>query len=125
MEKIDYSFAERDDVENWVVHIKSGKWKETYVTFGKVTIQPPEGETWESLEEKSDGVDLEPVLSYNYGIIESPFDPEELIKDPEFNNHIGDLLSQIIQESFDKGDYKIGDKDASESRNDNPEESDQ
>jgi hypothetical protein len=120
MDTNEFAFSEREGEDSWVIHIKEGKWKDTYYKYGKVTLQPPEGYEWVDLE---DQVDITPILKYDYCLIESPLELSELKEDPEFNDYLGDILAQVINDAFEKGDYKIGDQNASESRNDNPEES--
>lgn len=100
----DYAFAERDDQEHWVIHLKTGKWKDTYYCYDRVQLIAPEG-GW---PEEGDG---EGTLSFNYGLIESPFDLTELSEDVDFNDHIGYILRHIIEDSFDSGNYKIGSED--------------
>ena len=39
----DYAFAERVDQEHWVIHLKTGKWKDTYYCYDRVQLVPPEG----------------------------------------------------------------------------------
>lgn len=123
MESDEFCFSEREGEENWVIHIKKGKWADTYYKYGRVTMEPPEGLTWEDLENMGDE-EVTPLLSYNYGLIESPFDLEELVNDTEFNEYVGEILAHVINDAFEKGDYKIGDKNASESGNDNTEDTD-
>lgn len=100
----DYAFAERDDQEHWVVHLKTGKYKDTYYCYDRVQIIPP-NEGWEQ-----EG-DVDGTLSFRYGLIESTHDLNELAEDEEFNEYIGDVLRHIIEDSFQTGNYKIGDKD--------------
>lgn len=114
----DYAFAERSDQEQWVIHLKRGQYEDTYYCYDRVQIVPPEG-GWP--EDDSDHIG---TLRFTYGIIESPLDMEVLREDEDFNNYIGAVLQHIIEDSFDKGDYKIG-GDNGESGNDNTEESNQ
>ena len=102
----DYAFAERNDTEHWVVHLKSGKWKDTYYCYDRVQIVAPE-DGW---DEDSDD-DIDGTLRFNYGLIESPHDLEELAEDVDFNEHIGDILRHIIEDSFASGKYSIGAKE--------------
>lgn len=103
----DYAFAERDNQEHWVIHLTTGKYKDTYYCYDRVQLQMPEDMDLEDLDDP----DVDATLSFAYGLIESPHDLNELAEDEEFNEHIGDVLRHIIEDSFDKGDYKIGSKD--------------
>mgnify|MGYP001305591013 CR=1 FL=1 len=100
----DYTFVERQDQTNWVVRLKTGKWKDTFYSYDRVQIHPPE-DGW---PEEEDGVG---VLKFTYGLIESPLDLEELSTDNEFNDYIGGVLRHILEDSFDSGKYSIGGKD--------------
>lgn len=117
-----YETVEREGVDNWCIRITDGPYKDTVYYYEKVMIAPPEGKSWDDI---NDGVDMHPVLTYNYVIIESDSDPEDIQKDPELDESVGDILVHLVQDTFDKGDYKIGDKNASESGNDNPAEPNQ
>ena len=103
----DYSFAERNDQDNWVVHLKTGKYTDTYLCYDRVQIVAPE-EGWPDLDEDVDAVG---TLRFSYGLIESPQPLEELKDDEEFNEYIGAVLQHIIEDSFATGKYSIGGKD--------------
>lgn len=116
MEKSEYMLIERDGCEHWCVQVVDGKYYGALFTYETVNLSPPEGSTWSDLENES--VDIYPVLSYTYDLIDMPVG-----YDDNFENYVGDILVDLLNDSFDKGDYKIGDKDAGESGNNNPEES--
>lgn len=112
----DYTFTERDDTTHWTVHLLTGDYKDVYIQFGTVKLIPPEGGTLD---------DEGAIMQFQYDILDLPayLEKEDLESDEDFQNHLGDVLSHIIQDSFDRGDYKIGDKDASKPGNNNTEES--
>jgi hypothetical protein len=112
----DYTFSDKGDHDQWVVRLKTGKYADTYYMYGRVQIKVPEGA---DLEED----DINATLSFQYNVIESPLGVDALMEDEDFNNYIGEVLSHIIEDSFDTGNYKIGNKDG-ESGNDNTKESD-
>lgn len=111
----DYTFVERNDQEHWVVRLKTGPYTDTFYTYGRVSIEPPEGGWTE--EGDNDG-----TLRFTYSIIESVIDEDELIASQDFNNYIGAVLQHLLEDSFAKGDYRIGDD---KSGNDDTAESDQ
>jgi len=110
----DYTFVERDDQDHWVVRLKTGPYADTFYTYGKVSIVPPEG-GWSDDDDDNIG-----TLQFTYGLIESSHDLEELSEDGEFNDYIAAVLQHLLEDSFAKGDYRIGD----ESRDDDTTESD-
>lgn len=97
----DYSYAEHESItDRWVVHLKTGPYKDTYVVYGSVKIVESEyGE--------------EPTLKFLYDVIDTPtyLDEADLVQDEEFMNHIGDILTHILNSAFESGDYRLGDKD--------------
>ena len=100
----DYAFAERNDQENWVIHLKTGPYADTYYCYNRVQLKLPE-------DADLDDPDVDATLSFQYAILESPQDLDELSVNEDFNNHIGDVLGHILRDSFEKGDYKVGSKD--------------
>ena len=99
----DYSFSERADQDQWVVHLKNGPYENTYYTYGKITIDPPEG-GW--TDDSDDNVGH---LRFTYGIIDAVHDKSELKESPDFNNYVAAVLQHILEDSFEKGDYRVGD----------------
>ena len=116
MEKNEYILIEREGCEHWCVQIVEGKYQGALYTYETVNLLPPEGTKWEECLNES--VDIYPVLSYTYDLIDMPVG-----YDDDFEKYVGDILVELLEDSFDKGDYRIGDKDAGESGNNNPEES--
>jgi len=113
----DYTFVERDDQEHWVVRLKTGVYADTFYTYGKVSIEPPEGGWTEDGDDDNVG-----TLRFTYSLLESDHDLNELQESPDFNNYIGAVLQHFLEDSFAKGDYRIGDD---KSGDDDTEKSDQ
>lgn len=115
----DYAFAERDGIDDrWVVHLLTGDYKDTYVIFGSVKLIPPEGGTVN---------DEDAVMKFQYDIVDHPhyLNKEDLEVDVDFMDHIGDILRHIITSAFERGDYKIGDRDGQSGDDDSEESSSQ
>jgi len=100
----DYSFTERTGQEQWVVRLKTGEWADTYYTYGKISISESEDNE-------------EATLHFNYTILESDNDKEKLATDAGFNNYIGAVLHHILEDSLDKGEYRLGHGDESTDNN--------
>ena len=88
------------------VKIKEGEYSGVIVTYGKVSIN-------ESDNKKT------ATLSFQFKLDEAPapHNAGELEKSEDFNNHIGDILSLIIQNAFDSGKYKFGSDDKQPTNN--------
>lgn len=114
----DYTFTEHGAVDNghWTVHLLTGDYKDVYVQYGTVRLIPPEGGTLDD-----DGA----TMQFKYDIIDLPtyLDKEDLESDEDFMNHLGDVLTHIINDSFDTGNYSMGEKGDSESGNNGTQES--
>jgi hypothetical protein len=108
----DYSFAEKPDSPMYSVKLKSGGFYGVIVTYGKVSLKASEDN------------DIA-TLSFQFKVDEAPAPHNivELEKSEDFNNHLGDILSHIIQSAFDSGKYKFGSNDK-QSTNNNPPETD-
>lgn len=93
-----YSLVERALDENYSVKLKTPKYLDVIVRYGKITMK---------VNESTDTA----TLAFNYTISECPpnLKSDDLTKDPEFNNHLGDVLSFIIQDAFDNGKYRMSD----------------
>lgn len=104
----DYVFVEKPTSEMYSVKLKSGQWSDVIVTYGKVSLKVNEDKETAT-------------LSFQFKVDEAPdaHDIEELEMSANFNNHLGDILSHIIQNAFDTGKYKLGSNDK-QSTNDNP-----
>lgn len=81
-----YTFVERKGVEEWVVRILDERYKDTLFTFGRVQL-------FESGDEE------EATLSFEYQIVDSVVDPQELREDEEFTTLLGNILEDTIEQS--------------------------
>jgi len=86
--------------------ILTGKYSGTIITFGEVAVT-----------ENMDGSDAK--LQFQYQIEETPLDANEIQNTPELNNHLGDILSHILQRAIEDDNFKIGIPDGTEPTNDN------
>lgn len=89
-----YTFVERTGVDNWVVRITDGPYRDTFLTYDHIRFV---------------GED-DPVLKFHYTVLESDSDVENLQHDERFIAYIGSILSDIIHESIKQKDFRIGDK---------------
>ena len=71
------------------IKLLTGQYSDTVYQYGKVKI-----------EEEKDGAIY---LQFVYNVLESPLKKEELEKDMNFKNHIGDVLVSIMSNNIDKG----------------------
>tara|TARA_S200002703_G_scaffold59520_1_gene51608 strand:+ start:172 stop:495 length:324 start_codon:yes stop_codon:yes gene_type:complete len=94
MEKIDYVFVEKDDTDFTSIKLTSGEFKNVIYTYGKVTVREPEGEGGTA------------QLTFDFKVEEIPpileMTKEELGEDLGFKNHIGNLLTQILEDSLEE-----------------------
>jgi len=106
----DYAFVEKPTSEMYSVRLKTGQWSGVIVTYGKVSLKVNEDKETAT-------------LSFQFKVDEAPapHDVEILEESNDFNNHLGDILSHIIQNAFDTGNYKLGSNDK-QPTNDNPSE---
>jgi hypothetical protein len=92
----DYTFMENPMSENWAVRIKTGTWEDVVYAYGKIGIV-------ESADKE------QATLQFNYKILEAGNFEEDVLKyDTDFNNHVGDILSHILQESLEHNEFRIG-----------------
>jgi hypothetical protein len=94
-----YTFVENDfSDESWHVKINEGDYKDIVYKYGKIQIK-----------ENGD----EATLGFQYAIVDLPehFDQEELKSDVGFMDTLGDILSHIIEDSFETGKFKLGNND--------------
>jgi len=89
-EGLDYNYV-IPKTEDTTVGIKllSGKYTDTVYQYGKVKFN----------EEKDGAI----YLQFVYNVLETSFDVASLEKDPDFKNHIGDILVNIISQNLEKG----------------------
>lgn len=86
----DYEFIVPEDKGTTIhIRIKEGVYKDTKYQYGKVAF-----------DEQSDGA---VYLKFIYNIVESNSNKEELEKDEDFKNYIGDILVNIMSQNLDKG----------------------
>ena len=89
----DYSFVENPESDLYGIRLKSTKWKDVIVVYGKVTIK----------ESPETGY---ATLGFNYQVIDTAtYQLDELEDNEEFKNYLGDLLSFIINNKFDNEEY--------------------
>ena len=82
--ELDYSFVENPESDFYGVRLKSGKWEDVIVVYGKVSIK-------ESVETGY------ATLGFSYTIQDpASFQPDELESNEDFKNYLGDVLSHII-----------------------------
>ena len=81
----DYGFVENPESDFYGIKLKSGKWKNVIVIYGKVSIK----------ESSETGY---ATLQFTYNIQDtSNFQHDELENDENFKNHLGDILRHIIE----------------------------
>lgn len=98
----DYTFADNGFNDLWAIKLKT-KYEGVVYCYGKVTAKLEEID-----DETGDGI---ANLKFQYQILESgEFDKEELEKDRDFNNYLGDVLNHILQDAFENDKYRIGDE---------------
>jgi len=89
-EGVDFNYVIPESEETTVgVKLLSGKYIDTVYQYGKVKF-----------EEEKDGAIY---LQFVYNVLESPIQKEELEKNMDFKNHIGDILVSIMSQNIDKG----------------------
>ena len=83
----DYKIVFKEGSEFYSVQLLKGKYANVIFTYGKVQIKEP----------TEDG---SLPLSFNWKLEEKPDTLEETLEDSaEFQNYIGDILADLIQES--------------------------
>ena len=89
----DYIFVENDSEDFYGVKLKGGMWPEVVVVYGTVSIK----------ESPELGV---ATLSFSYSVEDSnKFSAEDLKSCESFKNHLGDVLTHIIDS---KAEQHIG-----------------
>ena len=90
----------------------TGQWAGTIITFGEVAVKHNLGGE-------------PPKLNFQYQIEETPLDPDELEKDVDFNEYLGDVLVHVIEQAIEENNFAIGEKpNGTESTDNNTEELD-
>jgi|TARA_B100000085_G_scaffold71534_1_gene64135 ornithine carbamoyltransferase len=81
----DYGFVENPESDLYGIKLKSGKWKNVIVVYGKVTIK----------ESPETGI---ATLGFTYQVQDpSSWQIDELESNEDFKNYLGDLLTHIIE----------------------------
>jgi hypothetical protein len=96
-----YTFVENDfSDDSWHVKINEGPYKDIVYKYGKIQVKENEEEA---------------TLGFQYKIIEKPehLDEEDLNCSVDFMDTLGDILSHIIEDSFETGKFKLGNNDKS------------
>lgn len=96
-EEIDYNFVERAESDLFSIRILTGKYAGVIYTYGRVAIK----------ENQSSGT---ATLSFDYKVEDTEGADQtmtELNEDPDFKNHLGDILTNILS----NGESKIGKHD--------------
>ena len=94
------------DVEDneaiYTIKLTHKPWVDIVVQYGKIGF---------SINEDQSSA----KLSFKYSIVKCPdnYKQQELEQSKEFQTFLGDLLSYIIQEAFDSGNYTVGEKSKS------------
>ncbi len=95
----DYTLVENDGsgfADFYGVKLKTGKWKNVVVVYGKVTV-------------KEDKINDTAKMSFNYAIQDpADYDVEELESNSDFNDYLGNLLNFIILDSLENKGAQIG-----------------
>ena len=88
----DYSIVESANVEFYGLKLKTGKYKDIIVVYGKVGIK--------------EEAELDTArLSFTYNLQDpADFDPQELEQDEYFKNYLGAILQHIITESLEEAE---------------------
>lgn len=89
------------------IKIKEGVYAGCILTYGKVSLKVADDKGTATLS-----------FSYKVDEVVPPYTEEELNNSNEFRDLLGDILSYIIQTSFDSGKYRIGSNDTNS--DDNP-----
>ena len=101
----DYTFMENPMSENWAVRIKTGTWADVVYTYGKIGIVESANKDHATLQ-------------FQYKILEAgDFEENVLQCDTEFNNHVGDILSHILQDSLESNEFRIGKDERTDATN--------
>lgn len=105
----DYKLVERPEDDFYTVQLLTGPYVDTKYQYGSVTAKVNDDAETAS-------------LAFKWTLIEGN---EDLDSSAEFQNYIGEVLSHILQDAFDSGEYKIGSNDDTNDTNDGTKKSDQ
>ena len=88
----DYTFVENNASDLYGVKLLSGEWEDVIVTYGKVTIK----------ENVESGI---ATLAFTYQVNDPVgWGYDELDKNEDFKNYLGDILSHIINSKEESND---------------------
>ncbi len=104
IEGTDYRFVEKETSDFYSVQLLSGKWEGLVYTYGKVEIKEDPDKDFATLK-------------FSYKIEECP-DGMTIVEDEEFNNYLGEVLANIIEES----EFKIGENNGTKPADDRNQE---
>ena len=97
-----YTFVEHTNDEAWYIKIKEGEYKDVIYKYGRIEVTE---------------VDDHAKLKFQFNVTKIPDDlgmtSEDFNEDVTFMNLIGDILTHIIEDAMDSGQYKIGKNDKS------------
>lgn len=101
--KSDYKFVDDSDDSHQfseILVLADNMWKGIQFKYGKVTVRVID-ETEEMAQ-----------LSYEFEVMnQEPDVARRLEEDQNLQNYIGDILTHIITNAFEEGDYRIGRED--------------
>lgn len=98
MSKNYYKFVENAESDFYGIKVTSGSYKDVVVVYGRVSIKEEDNQA---------------RLSFTYNIQDpASFDHKILQESEEFNTFLGDMLTDIIQETLNEKEAKIGSKSA-------------
>ena len=101
---MDYKLIEREGDAFYTVELTGGEYVGVKFQYGKVSVQV--------IEENGEEVGQ---LSFTWKLIEGD---ESLENNAEFQDYVGRVLQEIIEEAFKSGEYKIGNGDGESGNND-------
>jgi hypothetical protein len=100
-----YTFVENaTEQDSWHVKIKEGDYAGIIYQYGRIQVK----EDFDTESAK---------LQFQFNIKKIPdelgMESEDLLEDETFMNLLGDILTHIIEDAMDNGNYKIGNNDKS------------
>lgn len=101
----DYTFMENPMSENWAIHIKTGQWEGVQYAYGKIGLRENPSKTGATLQ-------------FNYTILDAGEFEENVLKySPDFNNHVGDILSHILTDAMENDKFRLGNNERTDATN--------
>jgi hypothetical protein len=103
----DYTFATSEADDHWAVRLTGDHFPGVTYMYGEIKVR-------EVGEEEA-------YVDFKYSLIDSgQFEEEELNDSEDFKNYIGAVLTNIIEEAFENGKYKLNER-SKHSTDDTPE----